>query len=99
MSATLIVILVAVLLVMALIGLWFRDRNREVAGGVERPALRPRLPDPRPVSPPLPMGPPALLTTADIAWGVFVGLWLFTLTAGVLGIGIVVYVSHHVNVR
>jgi hypothetical protein len=96
MSATLVVVGVAVLLVVVFTGFWLWDRDparlarRRSGVPVSRPVPE-RVPmSEGPVA--FPSRPAAPLTTSDIAWAVCGGIWLFVITAGVVGVGVAVAV-------
>ena len=82
MSTSVFVVLLVVLVGVLAVLLALRERERRGSDDDVRVAARPTGPPPAPVSPELVVGP----TVSDIAIGVFLGLWLFVITAGGLAL-------------
>ena len=100
MSATTAVVLGGALVVLVLVGLWLRGGapvRSQRSEGVATPATpAPILPS-RAVDPQF--RPARPLTTSEIAWAVCGGIWLFVISAGVLGVGVLVAVLWILHTR
>ncbi len=91
-----LVVLVPVLVVL----LWLRARPSKVSRDPTRAVVQsqaPTGPMPQPYVPQ--QRPIARVDTSDIAWGVFVGLWLFTISLGVIALSVLTFVVFVVRSR